>query len=678
MMSDPALPQTDAQLWERVRQHPAELSRGADDYVFGAGSVDLATGRFAGTLVDLDLPGTLPLRIQRSYRPEVAFASTGGSGWAWLCDSRLILGPAWVVFIDADGAAISFDTTGGGPFTCVSGPLRILAETRTGFQIMGDRSTMWHFAAPEPTTSTAPVSVPLEAITDRRGNRIRLVRSADGTVDRIDHSAGIQLIPHWRAESISAFDVHACGDPFTVPISPGREVIPHPEQSLTATSRRSSTGIQRVVLPHPDGTRSRMWFDPDGTLCGWQKPDGAASLRFFNAHRQTVTFETTDESGSSQVQITRDPIGHPVSIRTATRRWLLGYSYPGCVSEVSRETAASAAGGAHHRTVVGSARWVAPDVPGGLTVGAFSLEFTYGSGGALTEVIGSFGTARITVDPMGLPVEVHTADGHCTSIHRDHLTDTVRLLDEESNGVSLALPLPGSSCQAPEPVRPSANSDDEIPPVLVERFPGGPALALCVGGRRLRLDRTASGGLIGVAIEETGTIVGAAHEPGAEADCDDGIDSTRLHLGDFSSPAGAASSGESRIPLRQVIDSDTGDLVGVLDNYAEVSVVAALPAQIGDAGSEQEWIHPVTGRWTGRCPAQVASMMESPEFCARLPSRPWRSLVYTPLLVGPLADVGVLRTWLADLELICADPGAAVSRSLRAAVDFGSDPVPTE
>ena len=160
----------------------------------GGDPVDLASGLFVMNKTDLVLRDVLPIALTRTYRPGDTTSRTFGIGSTHAYDLRL-----WrpstsnyddVALILPDGGRIEYDRIDGGTGfldmvqTHTSGPTAfygsVITWNGTGFDLTMKDGTVLVFGD----------YAPLQAVRDRFGNTVRLVRNPSGTIARIESPNG--------------------------------------------------------------------------------------------------------------------------------------------------------------------------------------------------------------------------------------------------------------------------------------------------------------------------------------------------------------------------------------------------------------------------------------------------------------------------------------------------------
>jgi RHS repeat-associated protein len=167
-------------------------SRGAPDYEkypecgYASHPVDVVTGRaFTHPIVDLELPGPLPLRFARMYSSKMAARDAGlGFGWGHTFGWEIEVGRRRITVWNEQGVAVDFPMIPAGAE--VIGPWGwVLRRETWGYAVDADDG-LWHlFSASEDEGKRWR----LTAIEDRNRNRIALTYD-DGRLVELKDSAG--------------------------------------------------------------------------------------------------------------------------------------------------------------------------------------------------------------------------------------------------------------------------------------------------------------------------------------------------------------------------------------------------------------------------------------------------------------------------------------------------------
>jgi RHS repeat-associated protein len=188
--------------------------RGARSFLkklFRGDPVDVATGEVAQRVVDLELPGLLPLVLTRTHLSSYRLGRVFGPSWASTLDQRLSVSAAQVRLVAEDGSVLTYPRSADGTFSPLAewGPRLGLAETGEGFTVTDpERGRTLHFA--QLLGADGP-QWPLLAVTDRNGNRIDLDRGRAGELTAIRHSGGYHLDVRTAGGRVVALSLRGAG-----------------------------------------------------------------------------------------------------------------------------------------------------------------------------------------------------------------------------------------------------------------------------------------------------------------------------------------------------------------------------------------------------------------------------------------------------------------------------------
>ncbi|RKN40048.1 DUF6531 domain-containing protein [Streptomyces hoynatensis] len=155
--------------------------------------VDMATGEVLMSAVDVELPGVLPLVVERHHISSYRGGRCFGRSWASTLDQRLVLDQGGVRLHTADGMVLDYPVPladPGLPVLPVEGPRWGLAwDGRPGGPLTVRQPTghLLHFG---PVPGRPGGELPLQAVTDRHGNRIDVRRDEAGHPTELAHSCG--------------------------------------------------------------------------------------------------------------------------------------------------------------------------------------------------------------------------------------------------------------------------------------------------------------------------------------------------------------------------------------------------------------------------------------------------------------------------------------------------------
>ena len=231
--------------------------------------VDVATGRVLTEHVDFELPGPLPVKFERNYASSWANrAGPLGHGWSHSLDQAVWGERGKVVYLDAEGREIEFDT--------FDFPDHVLPAGQSVFE---------------------PISrLTLKSLGHRRFE----VTTASGTTSTFEPVPGAAGIRQWwsrlvrqtaRSGARTVLEYDRAGNLAWLTDSGGRQIAFEHDRTGRLTS---------VKLPHPSQTgwevHTRYTYDDAGDLVRVTDPLGNAR-RF--AYKQHLLVQETNRNGLS-------------------------------------------------------------------------------------------------------------------------------------------------------------------------------------------------------------------------------------------------------------------------------------------------------------------------------------------------------------------------------------------
>ncbi|MCL2734417.1 MAG: DUF6531 domain-containing protein, partial [Actinomycetia bacterium] len=417
--------------------------------------VDVASGDLVMSATDVELPGVLPLVLERHHRSSFRDGQWFGASWSSTLDQCLLLDDQGVLFTTADGMTLYYPVPEPGvPVMPAEGPRWPLAWDG----IPGGAMSVTHPETGQVThfgpAGGASAVLRLVAVTDRSGNRIDVAYDADGVPSEVAHAGGYRVGVDRAGMRIAGF-----------------RLLSHPEQpSLVSYAYDGSGNLAGIT--NSSGTPLTFRYDDDHRILGWEDRN-ATWYRYEYDTRGRVVFSTgterlleyrytyddanrrttaTNSAGHattyqfneySQLVTETDPLGH-----TTTRTWdrydriqsrtdALGqttrylYDDEGFPLAVVRPDGSTtrAENGRYGLPVTmtqadGHVWHMEYDDAGNLTgetdpTGA-RVSYRYTEGGALCAVTDAAGrTARIDTDATGMPVAMTDAEGGTTRFARD-------------------------------------------------------------------------------------------------------------------------------------------------------------------------------------------------------------------------------------------------------------------
>ncbi|WP_367044199.1 RHS repeat-associated core domain-containing protein [Streptomyces sp. Je 1-332] len=163
--------------------------------------IDVATGDMALTRADVQLPGVLPLLLERTHLSSYRFGGWFGPSWASTLDQRVQADDEGFVYAAADGARLCFpmpDPETGGPVTPETPGSRLSLtwddEIDGAVRITDpDTGLLQVFHSPVPAADDEAVDLPLQYIQDRNGNRITIEYVEADIPAAVVHSGGYHI-----------------------------------------------------------------------------------------------------------------------------------------------------------------------------------------------------------------------------------------------------------------------------------------------------------------------------------------------------------------------------------------------------------------------------------------------------------------------------------------------------
>ncbi|HEV2782191.1 MAG TPA: DUF6531 domain-containing protein [Actinophytocola sp.] len=421
--------------------------------------IDVASGEMVLHQADVQLDGVLPLRLTRTHVSSYRAGRSFGRSWASTVDQRLELDAAGVVFVADEGMILVYPRpTGDEAVLPVEGARWPLRRTSGGYRITKpETGQTLHF------TDAAPVA-PLAAISDRNGNRIDVLRGADGVPAEVRHSGGYRIGFDSTGGRVTAMRLLGSGGAGDV---------------LLLRYRYDEAGRLREMI-NSSGRALRFDYDTAGRIVRWEdrngqwysytyddlgrcvRNDGSGGfLAGAFEYRDRLTI-FTDSLGhqtrfhlneSGQVIREVDPLGNTTTIewdrhdRPLSRTDPLGhttrYTYDddgnlitlvrpdgGRATATYNElrqpvTITDPDGGVWRREYDGRGNVISETDPAGATT--FYAYTPHGHLASITDPLGR--TRRVTTDAAGLPTAVTNPGGVTTRYVRDVMGRVAEIVD---------------------------------------------------------------------------------------------------------------------------------------------------------------------------------------------------------------------------------------------------------
>ncbi|WP_406330416.1 polymorphic toxin type 28 domain-containing protein [Streptomyces sp. NBC_00203] len=440
--------------------------------------IDVATGDMALPRVDVQLPGVLPLVLERTHLSSYRFGGWFGPSWASTLDQRVQADEDGFVYAAADGARLCFprpDVEANTPVLPETPGSRLTLswddEVDGAVRITDPDTGLIHvFHSPVATADDAAVDLPLQHIQDRNGNRITIVYTEGDIPGAVVHSGGYHIALD-RHPVLSRITGLRLIDP-TGPDATGTTLLTFTyDEQGRLTEETNSSGLPMRYTYDADG-RITSWTDRNGTTY-WYAYDErgrvVATGGTGNALASTLAYDdgtrttrVTDSLGHTRVyehneslRLIRetDPLGNITRQEWDDRQHLTAFiDQLGCTTEfryddlgdvikVVRpdghettatysavgliETVMDSDGSVWHQTYDERGNRVAVTEPSGATT-----RFTYNRSGhpvSITDVLGH--TSSIRSNLAGLPLQIEDPLGAVTAYERDVFGHTTAITD---------------------------------------------------------------------------------------------------------------------------------------------------------------------------------------------------------------------------------------------------------
>ena len=441
--------------------------------------IDVATGDMALPRTDVQLPGVLPLILERTHISSYRWGGWFGPSWASTLDQRVQADDEGFVFAAADGARLCFphlDPEVGEPVRSLTPGSRLTLswdeETDGAVRITDPDSGLVHvFHSPVAADGEEAVDLPLQHVQDRNGNRITVVYAQGDIPSAVVHSGGYHIaLDHDPARSrITGLRLL---DP-AHPDRPGTTLLTfgYDEQGRLTEEFNSSSLPMRYtydadgrITSWTDRNDTTYWYryDTQGRVIATGGTGGAlaSTLAYDDATRTT---RVTDSLGHTRVyehnealRLIRetDPLGHVTAqewdgdqrltavtdpLGQATR---YDYDESGRIVSIKRPDGHEATteydqlGKPRVVTVPGGAVWRQDyDERGNRTAvtdpaGAVT-RFAHDKAGRLISVTDALGhSTRLRCNAAGLLIAVTDTLGTVTRYERDAFGRTVSITDQ--------------------------------------------------------------------------------------------------------------------------------------------------------------------------------------------------------------------------------------------------------
>ncbi len=267
--------------------------------------VDLATGLFVYSHTDLEIPDTtMPVALTRTYRPEDGNSYSFGVGTQSEFDIHLFseenYKAATLVLPDGGSVALKRTSAGSGFVEAVYKAGEVSGAWEGAVMVWDSGHSQWDLRRRDGTTYIFGEEAPLEAIEDRNGSRITLVRE-DGTRGPVREVRG----PHGHTIDLS-YDAY--------------------NRIIQATAANS-------------GETVRYTYNSSGRLASMTNPDGAVTRYSYDAGKQMTS--VADARGNVLIANTFDAQGR-VTKQSIAGKGTYSFEYTVARSRTNGETPSGA------------------------------------------------------------------------------------------------------------------------------------------------------------------------------------------------------------------------------------------------------------------------------------------------------------------------------------------------
>ena len=444
--------------------------------------IDVATGDMALPRVDVELPGVLPLVLERTHISSYRWGGWFGPSWASTLDQRVQADAEGFVYAAADGARLCFpplDPENSEPVRPLTPGSRLTlswdAEVDGAIRVTDpDRGLVHVFHSPVPAAGDEAVDLPLQHIQDRNGNRITIVYAEGDIPSAVVHSGGYHI----------ALD----HDPSRSRVTGLRLLDPDRPDRLDTTLLTFSYDEHGHLMEETNssGLPMRYAYDAEGRITSWTDRNGTTYWYAYDEHGRvvatggtgnalasTLTYDdatrstrVTDSLGHTRVyehnealrliretdplgNVTAqewdedlqlvaitDPLGRATRYRYSDSRYVVSVVRPDGGELTSEYTALGLPatitgpdGSVWHQEYNEKGDRTAVTDPAGATT-----RFTYNASGHLTSVTDALGnTTRVRCNRAGLFTEITDPLGARTSYERDAFGRPVTITDPLGN-----------------------------------------------------------------------------------------------------------------------------------------------------------------------------------------------------------------------------------------------------
>ncbi|MGN9841530.1 RHS repeat-associated core domain-containing protein [Nonomuraea sp. H19] len=431
--------------WQRGRQF------------FSKDPVHFPTGIVLLPQTDVDLPGALPLRLERTHLSSYRTGRWFGRSWASTLDQRVEADAEGVCLATAGGAVLAFPHPEPGQAVHPDdGPRLALRAEGTGYTVTDPHTGHTTHFAPLPQEDSKVL--PIAAITDRNGDRVDF-HYTDGLLTEVTHSGGYHLDIETAHGRIVEIRLRGAG------------------QSLVSYAYDEAGDLTEVT--NSSGLPLRFTYDDDGRMTRWHDRIGTWYAYTYDGEGRCVygtgkdgIFNTEISYGDGvtraydslghattyhyndllQVVAETNPLGHVTRYhwdhydRLLSQTDPLGRTVRYTYDEFGMPLSISRPDGATRRHTYNDLHLPVTITDYDGSVHAFEYDergniisdgdsrFTYNQHGHLAAITNALGhTCSVRTDAAGLPVEVTDALGGTTRYERDAFGRATAITDALGN-----------------------------------------------------------------------------------------------------------------------------------------------------------------------------------------------------------------------------------------------------
>ncbi|MFE0099528.1 RHS repeat-associated core domain-containing protein [Streptomyces sp. NPDC059009] len=293
--------------------------------------IDVVTGDMVASAVDVELPGVLPLTLERHHVSSVQSGRWFGAAWASTLDQRLLLDSDGVRFVTEDGMVLSYPVPEPEvsvlPVMGPRWPLQWSAADGGTLTVHRPESGLTsHFRA---LPGTSGAELPLAAVTDRNANTVTFAYDADGMPREVSHSGGYRVGVELDREARRIRALRLLSDPEQPPIVrygyDGQGNLTEIYNSSGAPLRLAYDDAHRIVAwEDRNSTRYAYTYDDAGRCVRTSGSDGFhdGSFAYDEVNHRTVHTDSLGHSTTYQYNRDFRIVGETNALgQTITSEW---------------------------------------------------------------------------------------------------------------------------------------------------------------------------------------------------------------------------------------------------------------------------------------------------------------------------------------------------------------------